>query len=144
MNLKVRPFTKTLNEIQIQGVIEGGQFRLRLFGQTYPVTTSAVGVDDHGPYAFIDEMERPVNLGYTLAIDVEPDELLPPGCRIAIFRDKTAQVRDLLRREGIEPDSGILVGTASDGVYVYFNSRGIIDGWGETLPEPIPADEYNM
>ncbi len=51
---------------------------------------------------------------------------------------------EVLRHEGIDPDSGILVGTASDGVYVYFNSWGIIDGWGESLPPPIPADNYDM
>lgn len=144
MNLKIRPFKKTLNEIEIEGVIEGEQFRLRLFGRTYPVTTSTVGVDEHGPFAFIDEIERPVNFGYTLQIEVEPDEDAPPGCRIAIFRDKTAQVREVLRHKGIDPDSGNLVGTASDGVYVYFNSWGIIDGWGESLPPPIPADNYDM
>jgi hypothetical protein len=144
MNLKIRPFRKTLNEIEIEGVIEGEQFRLRLFGRTYPVTTSTVSVDKHGPFAFIDEIERPVNFGYTLQIEVEPDEDVPPGCRIAIFRDKTAQVREVLRHEGIDPDSGNLVGTASDGVYVYFNSWGIIHGWSESLPPPIPADNYDM
>lgn len=144
MNLKVRPFKKTLNEIEIQGTIQGGQFRLRLFGHTYPVTTSNVGVDAHGRYALIDEMQRPVNFGYMLTIEVEPDENLPPGCRIAVFRDKTDQIRKTIRRQGFDPDSANLMGTASDGVYLYFNSAGIIDGWGESLPPLITADNYEM
>lgn len=144
MNLKIRPFKKTLNEIEIEGVIQAGQFRLRFFGRTYPVTTSNVGTDEHGPFAFIDEIEKSVHFGYTLLIELEPDEDALPGCRIAIFRDKTAQLREALRHEGIDPNSGNLIGTASDGVYLYFNSRGVIDGWGGALPPPLSADNYVM
>src|SRR5216684_1956773 len=99
MNLKIRPFKTTVEGVRFEGLIQGQQFRLRLFGHTYPITTAAVGVDERGPFALIREMQRPVDFGYKLLVEPEHDEDFPGiiGCRIAVVRDKTDSVRALLQ-----------------------------------------------
>jgi len=144
MNLKVRPFETTVDGVKVEGFIEGEQFRLQLFGRTVPVTTVDIGVDKNGPYARIGEMERQIDFGYTLKIEPEYDEDLPPGCRIAIFRDKTDSIRAALESDGTDPDSVNLIATVSESVSVYFDPGGNINGSSQLEPPPLDIGDYDM
>lgn len=144
MNLKIRPFKTTVEQIQIEGVIEGEQLRLRLFRRAYPVRTASIGVDKDGPYALIHEMERLLDFEYTLRIEPEYDEHLPPECRIVVFRDKADGVRALLQQDGYDPDSMNLVGTVSESISAYFDCGGNIDGHGNLEPPPLESGDHAM
>jgi hypothetical protein len=124
-------------------VIEGEQFRLRLFRRTYPITTADVGVDDRGPFALIGEMRRPVEFGYTLLVEPEYNEDFPgiTHCHIAIVRDKTNSARALLQKEGIKHDSANVVGGVTESVSVYFHSNGTIE---DSDRVPSIDSDYDM
>jgi len=139
MKLRIRPFEATVQGVEFEGVIEGEQFRLNLFRHTYPITTVEVGVDDHGPFALIREMQRPVEFGYQLLVEPEYNEDFPgiTNCRIAITRDKTDSIRALMQEEGIKPDSANIVGGITESVSIYFSSNGILEnspGFSERAP----------
>lgn len=144
MSLKIRPFKTTVEEIDVTGAIQENLFVVQFYGRPYPVSTLEVGRDERGPYALIEETNRRENFCDVFLVEPEYDEDFPPGCRIALFRDKANEVRALLVNQGIDPDPAILTGTASDAVSVYFDFDGNKNGYSLSGPPPLDANEYPM
>ena len=144
MSLKIRPFKTTVEEIDVTGVIQDNLFVVQFYGRPYPVITLEVGQDERGPYALIEETNRRESFGDVFLVEPEYEEDFPPSCRIALFRDKADEMRAQLVNQGIEPDSAILTGTASDAVSMYFDFDGNENGYSLSAPPPLDANEYSM
>jgi hypothetical protein len=65
MTLKVRPFNTAIDDESGEGKIDGSTFVCYFYGRPFPMEATSVGEDELGPFALIQETQRPERFGYT-------------------------------------------------------------------------------
>ena len=94
----------------MHGRIESGRYIVSVFGQEVALRTLHTGTDQWGPFAMVAQAEYPLAGGFTLAVDIEPDEDGFHGSVLTVFQR---------RGSWIDPESSFSVyfgpGESKDG-----------------------------
>jgi hypothetical protein len=113
---QIRPFEEIVDGCRagrtsrFTGRIEGNTFVVSVFGADLALSTAEVGRDKRGAYAIVLGADYPLADGFSLTVDIEPDEDGMHGCELRVGR-----------REGNWTDP-------TSGFSVYFGAAGVTDG----------------
>lgn len=134
MPINARPFKTQIGEVEVEAFFEGEIFVFRFYGlvEFRPPVTS-IEEDDRGKFAVLQETEILHPDGFVLSVETQYDSDL--GCawgyQVSLRRNET-QDRKLfevaLKRQGVDPESVILITPPRQLTSVYFNPRGVMDG----------------
>ncbi len=139
MTLQVRPFERTIDteagaaSLRCAGSIEDGVYVLHVGQGMHRLQTLSTGVDQWGPFAVLEPYEVSLGSGLELTVEAEPEEREPGsplGCRIALAtRRDPAIIEQLLRRQGIDPQSINVLDPPEAVVAIRFQQSGQFTGW---------------
>lgn len=142
MTRQVRPFERIMDpdagpaSLRCAGTIEDGVYVLHVGQGMHRLQTLSTGVDQWGPFAVLEPHEVSLGPGRDLTVEVEPAELEPGsplGCRIALTRRRDPAITEqLLRSQGIDPQSVNVLDPPEAAVAVYFHQSGQCTGWRRT------------
>lgn len=128
-----RPFraSAVIDDAGVLVSIDGSQHRLRAVDR---------GQDDWGEFAVIEPGEWKLNFGFVLTVEPELHEDEPHGCRIALTRPQSHEVRDTahdsMRIQGIDPASVNLLMPPTAAISICFNHWGTMNGHSRLRSAP--------
>jgi hypothetical protein len=134
MRIKARPFATRIGEVDVEGFFDGSEFVFRFYGLvTFRPTVASVGEDESGSFALLEETEISNPDGFIFRVEIGVDKGLESawGYVVTLRRDDIGNrtlVEAVLRQQGIDPESAILVIPPRQLTAVHFNPRGEIDG----------------
>ena len=149
---KVRPFDRVFETVpdkavHCSGRIENEAFVFQVGAAHHSIKAVEIGSDKWGAFALIRATEQPLEAGFVLVVEPEPEFLEPGagiGCSISIKRpsDDVAAMREELTDVGIDPSDAHILAPPSAMISVYFTSHGTVNGWGGagfSLPASEPT-----
>ncbi len=143
MAIKARPFKTQIDEVQVEGVIEGESFVFRFYDLvTFRVAVSKFEEDARGIFAILQEKEIEDSDGFVFRVEPEFDEDLGRawGYQVSLKRN---EVRDrelyhsLFKLRGMDPNSVNLIIPPRQSISVYFDPNGLVEGRGRLEPGEV-------
>src|SRR5688572_28320054 len=110
MPIKARPFKTQVDEVQIEGLIEGESFVFRFYGLvSFRALVTEVGEDERGKFAILQETEIADSDGFVFTVEQEFDADLGRewGYQVSLKRNDPGDrelYHSILKLKGIDPN----------------------------------------
>jgi hypothetical protein len=136
--VKIRPFNERIEGVraaqtlEIRGFVRGEALIVEILGRDFDLPARAVGSDEVGVYALLDESERRLDFGAVLRVSHEYELDMLPGGEIELVFEQFSRERweAAARAQGIDPSKVHLIVPPQRAVSVYFDSDGHVNGSG--------------